>query len=360
MAAQLVFHKHIPGFEQYTATNIGTIHSWKSGKEKTLVVFNSRTGYQTVQLTKYGETIQKRCSIHRLTALTWLSPYEERDITKLVVNHIDCDKHNNCVENLEYITSSENAIHARQNGLGVKGKRVCQVSLEGELIATFDSMVEAQNQTGIRRGTISGVCVGKQKRKTAGGFMWCFEENFQPGVKVRQNGGTNHAVEQYTLDNEFVKRHENLNDAAEAVSCSAHNIANVCRGHQKTAANHIWKYASVTKKKINPLIKETKDWEILADYPRYKISSDGRVYSLAHQIIMAGSTSPDTTKYVTISGADKKLHTVSVHRLVARAYIPNPHNHPNVTHIDADQANNNVENLKWVKVSYKRNTINDV
>ena len=52
-----------------------------------------------------------------------------------------------------------------------------------------------------------------------------------------------------------------------------------------------------------------------------------------------------------------KIHRV--HRLIAQAYIPNPHNYPVVDHIDRNPANNKVENLRWASLSMNRRNCRD-
>lgn len=52
---------------------------------------------------------------------------------------------------------------------------------------------------------------------------------------------------------------------------------------------------------------------------------------------------------------DNGLHYHLVHRLVAKAFIPNPNEHPIVNHIDENPANNDANNLEWC--TYRHNTI---
>lgn len=50
-----------------------------------------------------------------------------------------------------------------------------------------------------------------------------------------------------------------------------------------------------------------------------------------------------------------RSHTVSIHRLVAKAFLPNCHNYPIVNHKDENKTNNNVENLEWCNNAYNIN-----
>jgi len=68
-------------------------------------------GYQAVML--YKDKKGKNFSVHRLVAQAFIEPVPG----KTCINHIDGDKTNNCVENLEWVTHSENMYHANRIGL---------------------------------------------------------------------------------------------------------------------------------------------------------------------------------------------------------------------------------------------------
>lgn len=93
---------------------------------------------------------------------------------KKEVNHKDGNKENNNIENLEWVTSSENQKH--RHSIGIKttsNKKVGKFTIDGKLIAEYNSIQEAANKenNGVRV-SIDNVVHGK--RKTLKGFIWKF------------------------------------------------------------------------------------------------------------------------------------------------------------------------------------------
>lgn len=98
---------------------------------------------------------------------------------------------------------------------------------------------------------------------------------------------------------------------------------------------------------------------------KYVVTPNGDVYSIGkifrqklykrqNIIKLKPAISNVGYKFVML-GDGKKMKVHLVHRLVAEAYIPNPHNLPEVNHIDEDKLNNDVSNLEWCTVEYNRN-----
>ena len=103
--------KPINNFTDYFITEEGEVYSMKYGKKRLLKQQEHYKGYKVVSLTVNNK--KTTLKIHRLVACAFLPNPENKE----QVNHIDGNKKNNHVSNLEWSTQSENQIHAHRTGL---------------------------------------------------------------------------------------------------------------------------------------------------------------------------------------------------------------------------------------------------
>lgn len=136
-------------------------------------------GYVSIRLN------DKNHFIHRLVAIQFIPNQENKEM----VNHKDGDKLNNHVNNLEWVTRSENTLHAYKTGLNPT-KAVHQYSLDGKYIKTFPSIASVSKETNLtisQASDITRCCKGKSKY--VHGYIWryaseCDTSDIEP-VKAR-------------------------------------------------------------------------------------------------------------------------------------------------------------------------------
>jgi hypothetical protein len=117
------------------------------------------SGYTFVRVNK------KKFALHRLVAINFISNPENKPF----VNHIDGNKLNNTVGNLEWAKCAENNLHNHKTGLiQCFTRKIAQYDLDMNKIKEFDSIKDAMETLGIK--TIKAVLYNKQK--TAGGFIF--------------------------------------------------------------------------------------------------------------------------------------------------------------------------------------------
>lgn len=159
----------------YQVSNLGEIKNKKTNR--ILKPEINRDGYLVLNL--YKDKKHKLRPVHRLVAEAFILNIEN----KPQVNHIDGDKTNNKVENLEWITAKDNILHSygklNRKGISINKKKmgehpqarkVNQYDLEGNFIKCWSCIKEATQALKIPEGMICGCCRGKYK--TVKGYIW--------------------------------------------------------------------------------------------------------------------------------------------------------------------------------------------
>ena len=175
--------KDIQGYEgKYQISSFGNVKSLNYGrtkKERILIPGNNAKGYLQVKLSKNG--ITKNFYVHKLVSQAFI----ENPDNLPEVNHIDEDKTNNCVSNLEFCDRKYNINYGTRNEKMLKTlklikskfaqKEALQFTKDGKFVNEYPSIKEAGRYTGINQGNICLCCKGR--RFTAGGYIWKYKED---------------------------------------------------------------------------------------------------------------------------------------------------------------------------------------
>lgn len=154
----------IEGFENYEVSNLGKVRNMKSGR--ILKPYLNNYGYLKHCLSEHNK--KKYIFLHRIIAIAFIDNPEE----KPCVNHIDENKLNNDLSNLEWCTVKENNIHGTRTKRAAEKhfKKVIQLDLNDNVLNEFESIKQAEQKIGALARNISSCCNGK--RKSAGGYKW--------------------------------------------------------------------------------------------------------------------------------------------------------------------------------------------
>ncbi len=220
----------------YYITKNGKCYNSNTGKYLKGQI-NPKNGYFFYNLT-LPDGSRKRCYAHRLVAIAFIP---QVDKNKKRVNHIDGNKLNNCMDNLEWVSQEENQQHALSAELR-KFNHVFCFSKDKELIAEYINISEAAKATNLSESIISQE-LNKEIKTLSGGFYWSKTKDIGQ-VKNYKNFGKAKAVYQYNLQGKFINKYSSTGEAARSLGLSSgSHIGECCRGKIKTYKGFIWKYA---------------------------------------------------------------------------------------------------------------------
>lgn len=203
-----------------------------------------KNGYLHVALAKNGYASHHY--VHRIVALAFIPNPKGC----LEIDHANTLRDDNRIENLRWVTHSENM----NNVLSVaKSKssyvdsgtleknwdnnkiKVFQFSLEGEFIAEWNSIIEAEAHLGTHG--ISNVISGKSL--SCGGYLW--SKNPEPMAQYPYP--SQKKVAQITKDGVVLKVWDSISQAAKSLGCSVAAISRALRFEHGSSLGYIWRYA---------------------------------------------------------------------------------------------------------------------
>lgn len=232
----------------YEVSNFGRVRRVDPNgarKVRVLKPIIHHSGYIVYTLTINGKRVQK--TAHPLVAKAFiLNPHN-----KPFVNHIDGNKENNHVDNLEWVTASENTRHAFKHGLmhspnkGVMGvshyasKKLLQYDLNGTYIKTWDCYSDASRFYGISTSTICNCIAGRIK--SAHGYIWKpYSDDYELEISVPHNRKSPKTILQYTTGGSLVKSWDGYGEIEKSGIYNRRTVSACCNGKNKTAYGFKW------------------------------------------------------------------------------------------------------------------------
>ncbi len=241
--------KVIEGFEPYEVSTLGRVRSkFHTGGEEYRILKPSihHSGYILYRLAKNKKYYNR--TVHILVAKAFI----DNPFKKTQVNHIDGNKQNNSVDNLEWVTPSENIQHAfklnlktspNKNKKGIEhyaSKPVLQYDLKGNLVKKWDCYSDASRYHHISVSAICNCCANRIK--SAGGFIWRYYngEPIRQKIVIERNRKSRKIIHQYTLSGDLVKSWDGYKDIEEHSDYNRKLINACCHGKSKSSYGFKW------------------------------------------------------------------------------------------------------------------------
>lgn len=251
----------------YEASTFGNIRSvdrdvkYKDGRTRKYrgVVLsqykNKYTGYMQVTLCYRGRL--HTYSVHELVMNALCCNPNPEIYTD--INHIDEDKTNNRLDNLEWVTHKENVNHgtAIERHSQTQKNRftpIVQLSFDSNIISVYYK-TESFNDTEFIKDTVVGVI--RKNTYIYKDYFWIRLDEYNSlsqeellklietnlSIKeIKRHKTRNKSIMQFSKNGTFIKEYSSIADAAREIGCSSQGIQSCAAGKLKTCKGYKWKY----------------------------------------------------------------------------------------------------------------------
>ena len=191
---------------------------------------NYGSGNSVVQLTTNGEFVNEYISI--------TSAAKQTQIAEFCIH--------NCCEGIQltaggflWVYKKEYQPSSKYTYVNSLYRPVVQLTLDGTLVAEYNSLAEAEKQTGVNYCGIKQCCNGKCK--SAGNFVWKDKSKYDPKEKISCKPKIR-AIVQLDLNGNFIDEYSQVKLAAQVTKTNQTHISSCCTGKRKSAGGFRWMY----------------------------------------------------------------------------------------------------------------------
>ena len=195
----------------------------------------NKLGYKVYRLSINGVT--KDLYAHRMVAETFIP---NNDLLRNCVNHIDGNKLNNSINNLEWVTKGENNRHAIKTQLNPLNKKIFCFNKNKQLVCVYESLQSAASLTGF---SINSIADNAQaiKKPLCNGFYWNFskDNSFETLISI---GGGRKPIARYSLNGQLLESYETITEASKLTHLPRARISDCARGKINSYGGYVWKF----------------------------------------------------------------------------------------------------------------------
>lgn len=214
--------------DHYEVSNLGNVRYWKDRAYYKKATKETYDGYLEIRFSVNSK--KKYARLSRCIAFAFIpNPNKLQE-----VNHINYNKLDNSVINLEWIGGIDNIKH----GLKRRQKIVYQYTIDGQLVKIHESQQEAHTYLGFGNVACIHQCV-RGTIKTAYGFVWS-EKELEPQYFNKLNCSHIVRIERYNKNGELLQTYRSLSEANK-YGFSMSGISDCINGRQKTHRKFIWR-----------------------------------------------------------------------------------------------------------------------
>lgn len=196
----------------------------------------NKNGYKSFNITIDGE--MHRLYAHRMVAETYI-PCE--DMKNKQVHHIDENKLNNNVENLQWIDTHEHLAMSSEKWNQIQRKKVYCFDEYKHLVAIYPSIAECVRITRYNKTHLLDK-LNEEVKVLSHGFYWSFTEDNTFETRAPKAYTIVKPVGQYNADNVLIEKYSSFTDAERKTGYNRKRISDCANGKIKTYKGYIWKF----------------------------------------------------------------------------------------------------------------------